>query len=192
MIKLLQQFEDVLLRIGHPFIQCSEKPLRHGELLHLFDSNKLAINKELLNLYLWKGGLNGASIYNNQYFELCSYGSYIDCRSACSLYSLGKHSGRGQNGIMPIVLSNSGDFIAINLKKEDMAVGKMYVFSPSITLSEEMVSIYDSVYSFIATLIECYNTGAYKLSNNLLEVDYELEAEISRKYNPQSNFWKHD
>jgi len=92
--------------------------------------------------------------------------------------------------MMPLVLSNSGDFIAINLSNVDKTIGKMYVFSPSITLSEEMVSIYDSVYSFIATLIECYDLGVYKLTNNLLEVDYKREAEISRKHNPNSKFWE--
>lgn len=187
---ILEQFEDTLLAYKHPFLHYSEPSLPKDELIHLFDTNKLSLNKALIDLYLWRGGLNGASIYNENYIELCSYGCYIDCRSACSLYTLDRFSENELNGKLPIIQSDSGDFIAIDLKKKGTTTGQLFVSSPSITLSSEFVSIYDSIHNFLNTIIECYRLGAYKLSNNKLEVDYALEAEISRKHNPNSDFWK--
>lgn len=190
MKEILAKLEAILLTIQHPFLRDSESSLSKEELIHLFNANKLALNEELIDLYLWKGGLNGVSIYNDSYIELCSYGCYIDCRSACSLYLLDRFSENELNGKLPIIQSDSGDFIAVDLNKKGTTNGQLFVSSPSITLSSEFVSIYDSIHNFLITIIECYRLGAYKLSNNKLEVDYKLEAEISRKHNPNSDFWK--
>ena len=55
MKEILAKLEAILLTIQHPFLRDSESSLSKEELIHLFNANKLALNEELIDLYLWKG-----------------------------------------------------------------------------------------------------------------------------------------
>lgn len=44
--------------------------------------------------------------------------------------------------------------------------------------------------SLFKTVVECYNSKAYVFYNGELEIDYDLEWEISETLNPLSAYWK--
>lgn len=51
--------------------------------------------------------------------------------------------------------------------------------------------IYDSIESWIKTIIQCYKQQIYHIdSNGFLQYDREREPKLSRKMNPKSVFWK--
>ena len=190
MIEDLDALDRILQNINHPFLRNSEQPMSKEDLLDILISTHLYPRSDLITFYSWKGGINGASIFNNNYIELCSYGCYIDMRSAVSLYLLDQATQKDLNQVLPIIQSNSGDFIGIALNENSCNSGKLLVSSPSITLSDKLITIYDSLHSFVKTILNCYEQKAYVLNESVLVVDYEKEAEISGILNPSSDFWK--
>lgn len=190
MIEDLDALDRILQNINHPFLRNSEQPMSKEDLLDILISTHLYPRSDLITFYSWKGGINGASIFNNNYIELCSYGCCIDMRSAVSLYLLDQATQKDLNQVLPIIQSNSGDFIGIDLNENSCNSGKLLVSSPSITLSDKLITIYDSLHSFVKTILNCYEQKAYVLNESVLVVDYEKEAEISGILNPSSDFWK--
>ena len=190
MIEDLNTLDRMLQNINHPFLHNSEQPMSKEDLLDILISTHLYPRSDLITFYSWKGGINGASIFNNNYIELCSYGCCIDMRSSVSLYLLDQATQKNLNQVLPIIQSNSGDFIGIDLNENSCNSGKLLVSSPSITLSDKLITIYDSLHSFVKTILNCYEQKAYVLNESVLVVDYEKEAEISGILNPSSDFWK--
>ena len=178
MIEDLNTLDRMLQNINHPFLHNSEQPMSKEDLLDILISTHLYPRSDLITFYSWKGGINGSSIFNNNYIELCSYGCSIDMRSAVSLYLLDQATQKSLNQVLPIIQSNSGDFIGIDLNENSCNFGKLLVSSPSITLSDKLVTIYDSLHSFVKTILECYKLKVYVLNESVLIVDYEKEAEI--------------
>lgn len=187
---IIRKIDNILRKIKHPYLVQCEPTLTLDDMVHLFEFNNLILNEDIVELFSWKGGLNGASIYDDNYIELCSYGCLIDLRSAFSLYALDRCTSQELDGKLPIIQSDSGDMIAIELGENNTNRGKLFVMSPSITLSSDFVSIYDSLTSFLLSIGECYKQDVYQLQGNRLKVDYHKEAIISKKYNPLSSFWQ--
>ena len=185
-----KKLENLLRELKHPLINDFELQEEIDEINYLLKYNKLYIDEQLIELYLWKGGINGASIYNGEFKELFSGGSFIDIRSANSLLSLDKLTNKIYLKKLPFIQSITGDTISIDLDPKSKTKGQLFILAPAITLSGDFETIYDSIESWIDTIIECYEKKAYILDEQgVLKIDYDLEKSISAKLNPKSEFW---
>ena len=183
--------ESLLTKFKHPLILFFEETEDRIEIERKIKSQKLAVNESLIDLYLWKGGINGAKVFDGTFIDLFSFGCFIDLSSAISLLLLDKMTNKIYDKKLPFIQSISGDTISIDLDIKSKNQGSLFLLAPSITLSYNFVSIYDSLQVWIETIIACYEKGAYKLiENGKLDIDYSLEAEISKDMNPNSDFWK--
>ena len=98
---------------------------------------KLEINKNLIDLYLWRGGVNGASVYDGTFEYFFSFGSFIDIGSAFSLLLLDRKTLKIYDKKLPFIQSLTGDTVSIDLSSKSSTRGMLLLFSPSLTLSSE-------------------------------------------------------
>ncbi|SHL42798.1 hypothetical protein [Flavobacterium chilense] len=182
---------QILKEINHPILQIFEESESEKDIENKLGKMKLEINKNLIDLYLWRGGVNGASVYDGTFEYFFSFGSFIDIGSAFSLLLLDRKTLKIYDKKLPFIQSLTGDTVSIDLSSKSSTRGMLLLFSPSLTLSSELMTVYDSIEKWIETIIECYKRNAYKMnSDGTLEIDYQLEKEISLDLNPLSDFWK--
>ncbi|PQL89453.1 hypothetical protein [Apibacter adventoris] len=186
--KELITLEETLRKIGYPMSVYKEIESQI-KIENLLLSQNLVINESLVSLYLWKGGLDGSKVYDGTFIDLFSYGNFIDIESVVSLYLLDQSTNKIYGKKLPIIQSLT-DNVFIDLDENSSTIGRLYILAPAITLSNNFVSIYDSLESWIRTIRSCYEKKAYIYKNSDLDIDFHLEAEISKELNPNSEFWE--
>jgi hypothetical protein len=90
----------------------------------------------------------------------------------------------------PVFSSGGGDYILINLNAKKNVFGQLFLCSPSILMTNKPIAIYDSLNSLFTTLLEIYRQKGYYFKGGFLEIDFNMEESISKRMNPNSNFWK--
>ncbi len=139
-------------------------------------------NNTLLSIYsIFDGN------YPNPYFKLeySSHGYLLSLDYAIDEY-LTDYIFKQYN-MFPIISSLRGDFVCLELAPKK--VQSLLLFSPEGLILKPK-RIYDDFTKFCRTIMKCYETGAYKIVNNELEVDVSKEFEISRNINLRSKYWK--
>ena len=177
MKELIKDLENCLIECRNPILSnmdqdCERKT--ENDIVEVFKSIGLICCQELMDLYLWKTGCTKEFIFDlsedeNEWnhFLLCSYGnyaSYMDSRN--------------------IMISN---------KSNDAVYAEDHYMYPFIYCGvyEDPIMIYDSIESWIKTIIQCYKQQIYHIdSNGFFQYDREREPKLSRKMNPKSVFWK--
>lgn len=150
------------------------------------------INKDddLIALYEWKNGIqynSGWVIGEIDFFSrglLISLEDMVDTRRILYENDILKDP-----LLLPLFTDGSGEYLLYNAGKSNKP-GQLLLDAPSLLLSGEPQSMYDSLTSLCKTVIECYNSKAYVFNNGELEIDYDLEWEISETLNPLSAYWK--
>ncbi|WP_269226671.1 SMI1/KNR4 family protein [Flavobacterium eburneipallidum] len=185
--------EKVLVEKGNPIVNSMEEPKDYDELFELITNYKFSFSKDFIDFYLWKGGLKSTLLFTEEAFdcELTAFGNFFEIDGLLSFFTMERISKTlpYENKFLAFFLNSSGDRVIIDLKEKSKTFGKIFIFSPSITLSSKPMQIFDSVESMVDTIIECYQKEAYKISNGKLEIDYDLESEIAQAINPHSEFW---
>lgn len=194
MKETLIEFEKQLIKINHPILKKLGDPESKNEVVNLLERNKFKPNDELVRLFLWKNGLVLADYLkkNGDIMELCSFGSFFAIRDLLSYYLL-IHSTKPlyNKKYFPFFFSNMGDHILIDLYVKSKTFGKIFIFAPSLTLSAEPMSIFDSLKKMIQTVVSSYKNGFYILKEDgTLEIDFKNEGKVAKELNPGSDFWK--
>jgi hypothetical protein len=148
---------------------------------HKFNDNSL------LKFYEWRNGTKINLINNIGVFQFCSFGyflSYEDCLIFQKQFIEERYFNK--ENYFPIVASLGGDFLLVDITKPK---SKVYLYSPSLLINDPM-EVYSSLDSFIKTVYECFAKEIYKYDNEYyLQIDYELEKEITIKFNSEIEYW---
>ena len=81
------------------------------------------------------------------------------------------------------------DPVLINLNSKSKDFKAIYFYSPAL-LYPDPTKIYDSIESWMETIIQCYKNQIYHIDDEgFLTVDSKAEDELSRKLNPNSEYW---
>ena len=81
------------------------------------------------------------------------------------------------------------DPILINLNPKSKDFKAIYFYSPAL-LYPDPTKAYDSIESCLETIIQCYKKHIYQIDKDgFLVVNTKAEAELSRKLNPNSEYW---
>jgi len=151
----------------------------------------LYLPKELVELYKWKNGIAG--IYQECTIgevSLFVHGILYPLQYAISMYALeAKVEKYIQENYFPVFTGGGGDHILMDLNKEGRS-DNLFFYSTSILLSDKPMTIYDSLETLFATVLETYKQNGYYFDNGVLEVDFEIQQKMSRELNPKSDFWK--
>lgn len=191
---ILLGLKETLSAIKHPILCELEKPLKRSKIEQILDFDKLGKNDEYIALYENTGWVHGSKLMNENYVEFSSFGCLLDFSDATSLYYLKKKE-KYLFKKMPFITNKDGAFVVVDLDEKGESYGKLFACPMGDFLFETsdnsvLITIYDSVKTFIQTVDECYKQGAYKLNGRLLDIDSEKERNISRKLNPKSVYWK--
>lgn len=192
-IEKLLILEKLLTEKGNPIVGLMEKSKDYDELSELIINHGFSYLEDFIDFYLWKRGL-GTTFYCGEQVincELASFGNFFDIDILLSVYVLEKVTKTlpYEKKYVTFFINSDGDRVVIDLKEKSKTFGKLFIYAPSITMSTKPMQIFDSIECMVDTLIELYQKGAYKISNGLLEVDFDLESEIAQKINPHSEFW---
>lgn len=154
---------------------------------------------ELLDLYLWKTGcahelLLDLSEGEENQIKLSSMGNY-------AAYSLSRDI-MTQNKIMQASYADDDrmypfifdgvyeDPILIDLDSSRETYKALFYYSPQVLLSDAPIMIYDSIESWLKTIIQCYKQNIYSVDEKgIFQSKKNLEVQLSRSMNPKSDYW---
>lgn len=154
---------------------------------------------ELLDLYLWKTGcahelLLDLSEGEENQIKLSSMGNY-------AAYSLSRDI-MTQNKIMQASYADDDrmypfifdgvyeDPILIDLDSSRETYKALFYYSPQVLLSDAPIMIYDSIESWLKTIIQCYKQNIYSVEEKgIFQSKTNLEVQLSRSMNPKSDYW---
>lgn len=151
-------------------------------------------NDDLISLYTWRDGTSKKDLSEKTIEELELYPSTImlsldDALSYFFLYA--KERSRWSISYFPVFMDGGGDFLLLNIDSNDQRFGMLYLYSPSLLLSEQPMTIYDSMEYFFLTMNQCLMEGLYTSDDKKnLEVDYDIKYKVSAEINVKSDFWK--
>ena len=169
-----------------------QDPKSTSEIDEVFQNLQLPLRDDVKKLYLWKNGISDLFSKKNGEIELFPNGIMMPLELSSSLYILdcrvNKFYGKWY---FPLFTSGAGDFLLINLEIDSSDFGKIYLYSPAILMSSELMTIFDSIEALFLSVLELYKSGVYKFDqkDKTLEIDYDLEREVIIKNNPNSEFW---
>lgn len=95
-------------------------------------------------------------------------------------------------GFLPLFSTGHGEYLAINLKDylnkpNETPIYYLSTWNPDFEL---YTSIYDSFYQIFVTVNECFKKGVYFMDDGgLIDIDIDKYYEISKKMNPNSEYW---
>ena len=154
---------------------------------------------ELLDLYLWKTGcahelLLDLSEGEENQIKLSSMGNY-------AAYSLSRDI-MTQNKIMQASYADDDhmypfifdgvyeDPILIDLDSSRETYKALFYYSLQVLLSDAPIMIYDSIESWIKTIMQYYEQNIYSVDEKgIFQSKTNLEVQLSRSMNPKSDYW---
>ena len=205
MKELIKDLENCLIESKNPILNnMDHENDRKSEenILEAFKTVGLKCCQELMDLYLWKTGCTKELIFDlsedeNEWnhFLLCSYGNYASYEVSRDIMFQNKSYNAiyaGDHYMYPFMYCGIyEDPILIDLNPCRKTYKAMFYYSPEVTLSENPIMIYDSIESWIKTIIQCYKQRIYHIDRNgFLQYDRDREPKLSREMNPKSVFWK--
>lgn len=194
--EILEKFESMLKEFNYPilnYLQEGKRNSSYDDVAELFKNLKFAVRNDIVEMYSWKNGVKG--MYENPVhnLELFPNGIMLPFEYAVSSYALEVKSQKlfGKE-YFPLFASGGGDYILMNMDDTKKSYGQLFLFSPSVLLTSKPVSIYDTLSTLFETLLEIYYQKGYYFNGNGLEIDYDIEKEVSMRMNPNSKFWVED
>ena len=170
MKELIKDLENCLIECRNPILSnmdqdCDRKT--ENDIVEAFKSIGLICCQELMDLYLWKTGCTKEFIFDlsedeNEWnhFLLCSYGnyaSYMDSRNIMISNKSNDAVYAEDHYMYPFIYCGVyEDPILIDLNPSRETYKALFYYSPEVTLSENPIMIYDSIESWIKTIIQCY------------------------------------
>lgn len=165
--------------------------LSEEDVKETFSKNSLSVLEGILALYTWRNGnLDNPSKTLGEKL-LFPNGFFHPLENAEEIYQhFVVKNNYWSDEYFPIFSSGGGDFLLINLGKYSAEQGMIFLYSPPILLSNEIVSIYDSLELLFRSVVACFLEKAYTFKDNQLEIDFDLEQEISLRINPKAAYWQ--
>ena len=82
------------------------------------------------------------------------------------------------------------DPILIDLDSSRETYKALFYYSPQVLLSDAPIMIYDSIESWLKTIIQCYEQNIYSVDEKgIFQSKTNLEVQLSRNMNPKSDYW---
>jgi hypothetical protein len=184
---LLLKYEEVLNTLQANILSLLQNGLPKEEIKKKLLIAGIPAIEELVNLYEWKNGVDD-SIESFHEAELFPEGIMLSLESSLESYRIYTQKKIWNRELFPLFTNGSGDFILMNIMEGDYS---LFMYAPSLLLSDTPFSIYDSLDKMFATLIACFEQGAYYVKEDkLMELDFDLKYTVSETLNPLSEFWK--
>jgi len=187
---ILESLEQLLKEINSPLLS----KLNIGLDNHLQRDliTNLDLPEEVTAMYSWR---NGTEVKPNDPLGelwIFDFGLFVSLEYAISLYKEAvDFVPKWDKYKFPLYVSGGGEYYLIECDKKKKEYGMIYFHSIGNFDFDIIITKFDSLQTFFLTMIECYQKNAYTFdSDNSIKFNFELECEISKALNPNSDFWK--
>ncbi len=204
MKELIKELESVLIESGNPILQYMDDDIEYKtkeQIIERFSNYDFECYPELLDLYLWKTGcgpeyvIDLGDIPGEEFFiRLTTFGNYMSYSHSTDLFCQNEFTHRSFSdiGMVPFILNGSSEYpILLNMNQQSETYKSLFLLCPEVTKSEKPVMMYDSLESWMRTIIQCYKQKIYHIDERgALITDINAEYILSKKMNPKSPYWK--
>lgn len=209
MKELINELESVLIECKNPILQYMDDDVIDG-FSHLktkewiswyFNNDELECYPELLELYLWKTGCGAKHLYDYSettgeefFMRLSTFGNYMSFIGSTCLFCQNKVTNDyfSDEKMLPFILNGYYEYpILLNMNPQSETYKSLFLLCPQVTKSEKPVMMYDSLESWLKTLIQCYKQKIYHIDEKgALITNVDAEYLLSKNMNPRSPYWK--
>lgn len=194
--KLLQDLLNELeiqIKLKNPFFLNSlNQGINNFIINSLINGLGIELPPEVFQLYNWKNGTNMDGEFYLGAKWLFRGGVFTSIERSIEAYQY--YSGKDEywkKTMFMLFESGGGEMFIMDCNKESKTFGFIYKHSIGAIDYDVAITAYDSLYSWLKTILECYKKNIYHFDNSsILEFDFQAEAFISKKYNPKSKLWK--
>ena len=204
MKELINELESVLIECKNPILQYMDDDKIYKtkeQIIERFNNFELECYPELLELYLWKTGCGTKYIFDYSemtgeefFLRLSSFGNYMAYTMSADLFCQNKYSHDlfSDDYMVPFILNGYYEYpILLNMNPQSETYKSLFLLCPQVTKSEKPVMMYDSLESWMKTLIQCYKQKIYHIDEKgALITDVDAEYLLSKNLNPRSPYWK--
>jgi hypothetical protein len=180
-----------------PVLELLNAPVREKELIKFLNEYfvGIPISKDIKGIFLWHNGTATDHIRPAEIFYLFP-GFFLNSIEKIqnimdaieSVYFV------KEKGFLPLFSSGRGEYLALNLNEfsnepDSTPIYYLSTWNPSLDVYTTM---YDSLYQMFDTINECFKQEVYFMNSNNSWLDYDIKRRnrISRKMNPNSDYWK--
>lgn len=155
----------------------------------LFRSNVESV--DIVELYKWKNGVDMSMQKHIGEFNFFSIGNMLPLEQAIKHYEIYVMDRHWKSNYFPLFTTNAGDFLLFDFDSRSVTYGMLLIYSPGLLVVEPETA-YNSIESFIYTIITCYEQGVYNYNENenTLDIDIDKEFEVSSELNSKAEYWK--
>ena len=187
--KLLLLVEEELVQLKFPNIDILQIGLSSDKVMDLLDSLNL-VSDLLVALYAWRNGVPNMDEQTIGKVELFARAIMLPLQDAIEHYNYATSNEIWDLNLFPIFTNGGGDYLLFDTDKQGGMGGQMFIYAPSILLTEQPVSIYDDIATMFETVLACYKQGAYQFDQDgFIEVDYQIEQQLAQSKNQNSEYW---
>lgn len=184
--QLIIQYEKLLSDKKANVLKSLQKGLKEKEILFAIKSTSIPNNVK--SMYESRNGIPDSSDLPIEELEYFPDGIMLSLDSAIENFNITRNGVK--KSLFPLFTDGGGSLFLIETDSKDENYLMILYYSPSLLLSENPVTIYDSLEKLFETIVKCLVSGAYFINENgTFEVDYDLKYEISEEMNPNSKYW---
>jgi len=196
---LLNKLEEVFIVLNNynlPVVKLLQEPLSKTEIEKSVNKIQVKLHEDILNLYQWKNGVDDSwEFFLSSSWIFPGAGFYSLKRTIEVYHEFAGSDEFWTNSKFMVFESGAGDMLIMECDVNSNYYGMIYQYNLGATNYEVMITKYDSLTSLLDTIIKCYNEKIYSIDPlkgvNRINYDFYLrEVEISKEYNPKSEYWK--
>lgn len=146
-------------------------------------------DNHIVDIFQWKNGIPYDESLPTYCFDYTEFGVIPPLEYIVDILNIEKRNKSWNDSLFPLVVSYGGDFLLYETNKKSRNYGAIYLYSPNLGYVDHLPRYFDSIFSLIDTIIENFESGAFKYLDMSLEIDYDLTSKISKRLNPASEYW---
>lgn len=184
----LNEYFELLKLQGHPLPQLLPIGLSKAEINEKLCFLEVEIPEIIYELFEWRKGLNYSDekppYMSRNLWPLGNFYSLDDCIAD---HKAGVIHDKLDKNYFPIFSNPGGDIWYINFLEGNES--KVYIYSPPLTHSMDLVSIYDSMEIMLVSFIKALKEGIFSYKGSWI-MDADRYARFFKKLNPESVYWE--
>ncbi len=179
-----KELENELRKKDAPVLRYFNTGLSEQDVNDLFRQVKLKPSAELIQMYTWRNGLRYEGVPAGK-LSFGLNGVFFPLQDSIEMYQ--SFIGEQFPSFFPLFWD---DTFLINLDTESKDYQKIFIYSPSLLITEPQ-SCYDNLPTMIRTFLTCFQKGIFSYDREgFFQEQFELTAETSKSLNPFSAYWK--
>jgi hypothetical protein len=187
----MEVLEKCLAKYCNPLFSILMPPLPDEVRDQLFASIELD-EPSIKQVYQWKNGINYDNKMPRNSYDFSGFGVIPSLEYLVEKRKKENEDNLWKKTMIPIVTDFGGNFILFESDKKSNAYGQLFLYSPTMGHVDFPMSYFDSLDTMIKTICRWFEEEAFQYDQKemYLDIDFDKQYDIGRKYNPISKYWQ--